>query len=179
MDSTTAVILANEARRQELKSRVAQYQGELSAIDKASVTLNAFAVNLTSQYTQKHTELSNAKDELALLESGAGPGLTEYFGEYSGTDKAMRTERFAGKAAAVEAVKANPECTEDEATAAYTVAALAARPAERQWLLQDPVALRKEYSANLKSFGYIPDETWESWRAWILATPTEVILGLS
>jgi hypothetical protein len=91
----------------------------------------------------------------------------------------MRIERFAGKEASVDYVKANPECTEVEVTAIYSEAALVARPANRQWLIQDPEALRQEYSANLVAAGYIPDTTWASWRAWILATPKAIILGLN
>jgi hypothetical protein len=75
-------------------------------------------------------------------------------------------------------MKANPTCAEADAEAAYRTAALAARPSDRQWLLIDPSSLRQEYTATLKALGMIPDTTWESWRAWIVATDKNTILGL-
>lgn len=74
-------------------------------------------------------------------------------------------------------VKANPTCVEADAEVAYRTAALAARPADRQWLLVDPGSLRQEYSANLVKLGLIPDTSWASWAAWIVATDRDTILG--
>jgi hypothetical protein len=172
LDPIISTALANEARRQELRAKVAAFQGQVQATAMLSQSL----ANSNSDYTR---QLVDARAQLAALEAGAGPGLTDDFGEYSSTDQAMRAERFAGKAASVDFVKANPTCTEDQVIPIYKAAALAARPPDRQWLLQDPVALRQEYAANLLKYGLIPDATWESWRAWIIATDRDVILGLN
>lgn len=171
MDTATATALANEARRQEARAKVASLQG-------ASTAVAALAAAANAQSLSAMQDLVAARAELAALDS-TGPGLTDAFGEYSTLEQAMRLERFAGKGAVVDLVKAKPDTSEADATAAYTAAALAARPADRQWLLIDPAALRQEYSANLVAAGYIPVPTWEAWRAFIIATDKAVILGLS
>lgn len=172
MDAATAAILTNEARRQELRAKIALLKGQMQATSSLSTAL-------TGMNGDAAQRLSSAQGELAALEQGAGPGVTGDFGPFSATDQALRAERFAGKAAWVDYVKANPACIEADALPAYTAAALKARPADRQWLLHDATALRQEYSASLVRAGLIPDTTWASWRAWILATPRDVILGLS
>lgn len=172
MDENTAKYLANEARKQIAKLNVATLKGRVDGIE-------TFMRAMDTGRTAAYRDMLDAQEELARLELGNGPGITDDFGTYSSTDQALQNERFAGKAAAVEFIKANPTCTEQEACAAYIQAALDSRPAGRKWLLQAPDALRQEYSANLVAYGLIPDASWESWRAWILATPTEVILGLN
>jgi hypothetical protein len=164
--------IADETRRQELRTSVAAGLGKQKILEQLATQIG------DTKYAVKQA-LDADSARLAALEVALGPGLAASVGEYSTTDQAMRAERFAGKAAAVDHVKANPGATEAEATDAYRVAALAARPAGRQWILQDPLALRQEYTANLVAYGLIPDSTWESWRAWILATPRDVILGLN
>ncbi len=172
MDTTISTALANEARRQELRLKVAALSGQQAA--NASL-----ASSLSVQASDLEQRLASAKAQLATLEQGAGPGITDDFGEYSTLEQAMRVERFAGKAACIDYVKANPTCAEADALAAYKTAALAARPADRQWLLIDPSSLRQEYSASLVKLGLIPDTTWASWAAWIVATDKATILGLN
>lgn len=172
LDPSVADAFANEFRRGELQKKVASLTGQMDAIADVARTVSAAS-------TAAERSLADARSRLLAFEQGAGPGTGSDVGAYSTTDQAMRTERFTGKAAAVDYVKANPAATEDAATAAYRTAALAARPSDRQWLIQDPLALRQEYAANLVAAGYIPDASWESWRAWLLATDREVILGLN
>ena len=73
MDSATANALANEARRQELRGRVARLQGE--ATSQASL---ATIISTTSSDTQRL--LATATAELSALEAGAGPGVSDDFG---------------------------------------------------------------------------------------------------
>jgi len=73
MDATIQTALANEARRNELRCRVAQIQGE--------VTTGAnLATIVSSSVGDAQRRLDAAKASLAALESGAGPGLTDDFG---------------------------------------------------------------------------------------------------
>jgi hypothetical protein len=96
------------------------------------------------------------------------------FGEFSGVDELLRAERFAGKAAAVDYVKANPGCTEAQAISAWNAAAIATTglPAP----IQDAALLGQLYRLNLRRQGIIPDATWESQRAWILGQDKAAIL---
>jgi len=171
MDTTITTALANEARRQELRTKVATLAGQ-------QTSNAALAQSLATQNSDLGQRLADARAQLAALEAGAGPGVTDDFGAYSTLEQAMRIERFAGKAAAVDFLKANPEAAEADTEAVYKTAALAARPADRKWLLQDPTALRQEYAYQLMALNMIPDVSWESWRAWIVATDRETILGL-
>ncbi|SRR6266568_4246561 len=164
--------LANEARRQELRAQVASLQGQA----KATAMLAEALANTNADATK---QLTDARAQLTSFEAGAGPGITDDFGAYSTLEQAMRAERFAGKAAVVDHVKANPTCSEADAELAYRTAALAARPSDRQWLLVAPASLRQEYSASLVKLGLISDTTWASWAAWIVATDRDTILGLN
>lgn len=162
LDPVVATHLANESRKQDLRAKVARLRGTVDALAS-----QAQAIGVQSSDTQQM--LSNAQSELASLEQGSGPGVTDDFGQYSSLEQQMQDERFAGKAAAVAFVKANPGCSEEEALGAYRGAALSIRPADRKWLLQDPASLRKEYAAELVERQLIPDPSWESHREWILS----------
>jgi hypothetical protein len=168
-DANTKTALANEARRQELGKKVARLRGEVDAIA-------SFASLAARTNTDAVRRLQSATDELSALEAGAGPGLTDEFGDRSSVDLLLRTERFAGKSAAVDYVKANPECTEAEAIAAWKDAAKAATGLPG--VIQSPAALGALYRQNLMQAGMIRESTWEAQRAWILATPAETVLGL-
>lgn len=169
MDETTKTALANEARRQELGKKVHQLRGEASAT--ASMASAASSAN-----NDALRRLQAAQAELAAMESGAGPGLTEDFGERSAVDLVERTERFAGKGGAYDYVQEHPECTEAEAAEAWKVAALAATG--RVKLVQDPLELGAIYRERLLNSCMVLDNTWEAQRAWMLATPKETAMGL-
>lgn len=168
MDPLTATALANEARRQELRARVAKLQGNAE-------TQASLATLISSTNGDTNRRLQTALVELAALESGAGPGLSADFGAYSSIDQALRVERFAGKSASVDYIKANPACGEAEAVAAWGEAGMAATGLSV--LLQDPEALGQVYRSNLASMGLTADTSWESQRAWIVATAKSVIMG--
>jgi uncharacterized phage infection (PIP) family protein YhgE len=169
--------IANEARKNEQKQKIAQLKGQI-------VAMSSIMQSMQSVSSDAQQRLSSAQQELESLDTGAGQGITSDFGPYSTTDQAMQKEREAGKEALIDYIKANPTCTEVDAEAQWRTAALAVRPADRQWLLQDPEALRHEYTANLMHYtddsgvvhNYITDATWESFRAFIIATDKAVLL---
>lgn len=168
LDTTTANALANEARKQEARASVAGLRAEV----------NAYAVLgqiLSSTNGDAQRRLTNALSELAALEAGAGPGLTDEFGGRSSVDQLLRTERFAGKSAAVDFVKANPECLKADAIAAWEEAAKAATGLPL--VIQSPAALGALYRQQLLANGLIQADTWEEQRAWIVATDKAVIMG--
>jgi hypothetical protein len=162
--------LANERRYQELKRKEGRLLGQIDAAGQVS----SAADNVSRSAAES---LRGLRDEITALEQGAGPGLAEDFGPYSTVEQAMRTERFTGKGACIDFVKANPECTEADAVQAYTTAALAARPSERQYLLQSVEGLLHEYRLNALGLGLILEDTWEEFRAYIVATSKDTLMG--
>jgi hypothetical protein len=164
--------LANEARRQELKQRVARLKGFIDAVtqfnNSAAPVINDVAVKINA-----------AQADLTALDEGEGQGLTVDYGAYSTIEQSMRAERFAGKAAAIDYVKSNPECSLNDAVGAYVVVAMQTRPPDRQYLLQDPTSLLTEYRLNAVALGAIPAESgWEGFRQLVYATPKEVLMGM-
>lgn len=120
---------------------------------------------------------TQAVNAAALAELTASLKATSSaYGEYSATDQILRVERFAGKSASIEYVKANPNCNEQQATKAWTDAALAAMG--RKTLLQDPGELGALYREQLVAAGLITEPTWEAQRAWIAATDKDAVMGL-
>jgi len=73
MDLTIQTALANEARRTELKQKVAKMQGLVEA--QANL-----ATLLSSNCGDSQRRLQSAQNELTALEGGAGPGITDDFG---------------------------------------------------------------------------------------------------
>ena len=88
MDATTLNTLANEARRIELKQKVAKLQGLAEAQSQ-------FATLASTNCGDSQRRLQAALNELTALEGGAGPGLTDDFG--------LRTDHLAVFIAALEA----------------------------------------------------------------------------
>lgn len=73
MDATTQTALANEARRIELKQKVAKMQGLVEA--QASL-----ATLLSVNCGDSSRRLQAAQNELTALEAGAGPGISDIYG---------------------------------------------------------------------------------------------------
>lgn len=73
MDATIQTALANEARRNELRCKVA-------ALQEAVSTSANLATIISSAVGDAQRRLDAAKASLAALESGAGPGITDDFG---------------------------------------------------------------------------------------------------
>lgn len=162
--------LANESRRQELRQKIAGLQGSMNATSSIVQRLNS--VNSDDQIS-----LTSAQAELAALESGAGPGVTADYGPKSIVTQLVESERFAAKDATIAYVKANPGCTEEEAAQAWDAAALASHP-DFTMVIQGGLVMSAMYRANLLKAELISENTWESHRAFILNTSTEVLEAL-
>jgi hypothetical protein len=158
---------ANEARRQEKRLKIAALQGAMNATASAVQKLNS--VNSDAQIM-----LAQAQAELSALEAGAGPGITADYGPKSIVTQMVEIERFASKDAVIAFVKANPDCSEEEALAQWDAAALASHP-DFPMVIQSGAAMAALYRANLLKARLITENTWEAHRQWILVTPTEVI----
>ena len=143
-----------------------------SATHTALTDAKALVEGVLSQLTRTQSQNAATLAELtASLKATASA-----YGEYSAADHILRVERFAGKAASIDHVKANPNCKEQQATKAWTDAALAATG--RKTLLQDPGELGALYREQLVAAGLIAEPTWEAQRAWIAATDKDAVMGL-
>jgi hypothetical protein len=159
--------LANEARRQELRQKIAGLQGSMNAT--ASLVQRLNSVNSDAQIS-----LASAQDELVALEAGAGPGITADYGPKSVITQLVEAERAAAKDAAIDYIKANPTCAEADAATAWNNAALASHT-DFPVVIQDAITMSKLYKANLIKANLIPDDTWESYRTFIVNTDKSVI----
>lgn len=86
MDIAIQNALANESRRQELRGKVQALQGQANM-------LSAFASDLSATSADISRRLQTAQAELSALEAGAGPGITDTWG-----DRATFLEAFIAKA---------------------------------------------------------------------------------
>lgn len=154
--------LANEARRQELRQKIAGLQGSMNATA-------SFVQRLNSVNSDAQISLASAQDELIALEAGAGPGITDDFGPKSIITQLVETERFAAKSATIDYVKANPTCTEADAAQAWDAAALASHPDFTQ-VIQSGLVMSALYRANLVKANLLAENTWEAHRTLILNT---------
>jgi hypothetical protein len=155
-------VLANQARLYQLLQKAAKLQGAADATASISQRLNS--VN-----SDTLIELGEVQAEIQALQLGAGPGITADFGPKSVITQLVEAERFAAKDAAIVFVQANPTCSEADAAAAWNAAALASHP-DFEHVIQDGLVMSALYRANLLKAGLIPDDTWESHRAFILNT---------
>lgn len=168
-DPNVAAALANEARRKEATAEEAKYAGQVDAF--ASI---AQALEMAAQDARRL--LAKAREKKQSLELGAGPGVTDDYDRLSTTEQAARAERLPGKAAAIDYIQANPACSEADAVLAYEAAAQAARPGEP--LVHSAAGLLKRYARNAKALGLVADDSWETFRAFVVATPRDELLGL-
>ena len=150
----------------DLTLTLATLKGRSEALKDAKATLDAAVAKVANLQT------TTAQDTAATVSALQG---VDAVGFYSSVDQLLRAERFAGKAASVDFIKANPACAEADAIAAWDAAGLAATGLPV--LLQDTANLAAVYRVNLVAGGYIAEPTWEAQRAWIVATDTATILG--
>lgn len=169
MDNSIANTLANEARRQELRAKVAKLQGTAEA--QAS---QAQALSQSNGDTIRR--LQSAMAELSALETGAGPGVTDSFGAFSSVDQFLQKEREAAKSAAVDYIKENPSCSEEDAVKVWDDAALASHPGVPV-VAQPGAAMSMIYRMNLIKAGQIVGTDWEAHRGWIVVTDKSKIMG--
>ena len=73
MDSTTAAALANEARRQAAKLAIADLQARIS-------NASSLAAIISSTISDAQQALTTKQAELAAIENGAGPGVSDDWG---------------------------------------------------------------------------------------------------
>jgi hypothetical protein len=146
------------------------------------VTYDELQASLAAAQTDLATQIRVRDTASALATSAQGRvrDLSTQLEAYkpSSTDQALLKERDAGKSALIDYLKANPNATEAAAIAQWNTSALTGRPADRQWLLQDPASIRKEYSANLVGMGYVADTTWAAFAAFVVATPKATLMVL-
>jgi hypothetical protein len=162
--------LANEARRGELRQQCASFQGTADALSSLIKNINSMLIDAQSQ-------LAHSKDTLSAFEAGAGPGVTDDYGPKSKVTQMVEAEREAAKTAVVDFVKANPQCSEDDAAVIWNHAALASHP-NFPLVLQDAHTFASLYRANLIAVGQIKGDSWEEQRDWIVATPKDTILAM-
>jgi hypothetical protein len=155
------------------------YTAQIQALKDASDqvdTLTAALATALSTYQSTERELAQAKIAMSAASDtlNAAMAVGGTVGTYSSIDTILQTERFAGKGAAVAFIQANPSCAQADAEAAWTTAALAATGLP---VLIVPVAnYFTLFSDNLLAEKLVPDTTWASFAAWIVATPAAVIM---
>ena len=96
-------------------------------------------------------------------------------GSYSSVDLMLQKERAAGKSAAIDYIKANPTCAEADAVNAWTPAAIAATGLPTP--IVPPANYLDLFTADLLAQGLIPDQTFGSLVAWVVATPKDAIMA--
>jgi hypothetical protein len=150
----------------DLTTTLAVLKGQAESLKQAKTILDQGSASLASLQVATSTQIQETVAALQGLDT---------VGYYSSVDQLLRAERFAGKAASVDYIKANPACAEADAIAAWDAAGLAATGLPV--LLQDTANLAAVYRVNLVAGGYIAEPTWEAQRAWIVATDKTIILG--
>ena len=150
----------------DLNTTLAVLKGQQESLRQAKSILDQGAASVASLQSEAAQQIAATVTALQGLDT---------VGFYSSVDQLLRAERFAGKSASVDFIKANPTCAEADAEAAWTTAALAATG--RAALLVPVSSYSQVYRENLLKMGLVPDTTWESQRAWIVATDKAVIMG--
>lgn len=170
--ATTQELLATEAKLRDLRTRAAITR---AAKGQSRTFMDALAGLMAQlQATQHAAEVADQQAQAALLDE-LPPSALDGYGEYSLIDQFLRAERFAGKSASVDFIKANPTCEESEAVAAWEDAAQAVTHLP---MVVVPVASYAFlFRANLVKAGLIPTPTWEAQREWIIATDKALIMG--
>ena len=170
--------LANESRLQQARQKAASHRGSIEV-------LSTLGHDISVLLTDVQRQLTSANAEIMGIEQGAGPGVTADFGERSTLDQNLRVHRFSGKEAAVDFIKENPLCEEEEAIAAWVTAEAtmqAGLPEYDQFSEEDMLALAaiygRIYRKQLLAAGRVSDLSWEAQRAWIVSTDKTVIMGL-
>ncbi len=164
--------MANEARRRELEIKLAMLQGGIAATAQCQD-------RLTTLNSDSARQAQSVQGQLDALKLGAGPGITDDFGWKSNITQLLESERAASKSAAIDYIVANPECSEEDAIKAWNQAGIAFHS---EIVLSEPMqsgrSLGLIYRQNLFNSGRIQENTWGAHRAWILATPKDIIMGL-
>ena len=146
-----------------------------SQLDKATASATAAdAANIQAQQDMQaaRATLTAATDALnAAMAAGAQAGPV---GTYSTVDQLLQKERFAGKSACIDFVKANPTCAEADAIAAWTAAGIAATGLTA--LIVPAATYEAMFEQNLLALKLIPEATWANLQAWMVATDKTIIM---
>lgn len=166
--------LLTEAKYRAAQISLAQIQTRINALYEAKAFIDLGTCTFETKLQAAMSDKTKAAADLLALASGDASALPEVI-EPSAIDSVLRIERFAGKSACVDFVKANPACSEADAIAAWTTAGEAATGLP--FLIQDAGNLAKVYQTNLLKSGATTAATWEAQRGWLIATPKDVIMG--
>ena len=176
---TTEEILAREALIRDIRAKCMRLEGEVNAtaavMPLLSLNPTAAKAAIGAMNEQGRNALAQARMDLAQTEALGSSALDKY-GKASDITEILLNERQAGKRGTWEAVQSDPECSEADAVAAWTAAALAETGLPT--LTQDPLALAGLYRERLVKAGLTTEPTWEGQRAWLAVTPLETVLGL-
>ena len=147
----------------------------MSLQDLQTTMNNAQTAMITAD--QVHVDAINAYNTAAsvyqdALQESIAQGT---LGTISSVTSLLVAERNAGIQAAATLIQTTPTTTLEQALAAWTTAATTATTLPS--LLQDPNLLFNLYAQNLHQAGAIPDTTWASVAAWIVATPLSEIMA--
>lgn len=146
----------------DLINSLANLNGQKEALAMAKGLVDGVAASLALGQIEASQKIAGV---VAQLQGVAGYRVT------SDTDERLLAERLAGQSAAIDYIKANPECTVEDAIAAWVVAAKTVRP-DRTLLLQDPAGILEEYQGNM-GMG-----SWEEFRAAVVETEKSVLMNL-
>jgi hypothetical protein len=162
--SEVHTILANEARKTEIRQKIARFRGVLE-------TTSSVINKLSSVNDDTTISLNRAIDELAALEMGSGPGVTDTYGPKSKLTLLLDRERLAAKEAVYELVQKNPKCTEAEAVMAWDRAAISTHKDLFEYPLQSGSVFLRVYRTLLVKMAQIREDSWEAQRQWLAKTP--------
>lgn len=120
---------------------------------------------------------AQARASIALQEAQAAIGQAGVtVGLKSSVTTRAEAERTQGQSAAIDVIKADPAISEASAIAAWRAGVVL--PSGRTIPLHDPGGLLEEYAANAHAAGAIPDTSWQAFRAFIVATDKQVLMGM-
>ena len=147
-----------------------------TALTTAQTAFSNASAALDTANTTRLTALQAMQAAQAAYDTAVAQGIQSgTVGIISSVTALLVTERNAGIQGAATCLKANPSATEADVMAAWAASGTAATSLPA--LLQDPTLLFSLYSQNLHTAGAIPDTTWASVAAWIVATPVAQILA--
>jgi len=163
--------MAAQADFQTAALQLAKAQGAIGPLQTA---MDAVIVAMN---TVEGLQRSAAADLLSAQQAlGSANPLT--VGVLSIIDTRSQTERAAGKAAAINFVKANPTCTEAQAIAAWTTGATSTFPPGCTMPVNNPAGLLEAYMNNAHAIGATPDTTWTSFVTLLINTPLATLLAM-
>ena len=148
---------------------VADAQTQVDKMTAAAVAADQANQQAIQNLQGARSILATAKDTLNTAMAAGGT-----VGTYSTVDQLLQKERFAGKSACIDFVKANPTCAEADAIAAWTAAGIAATGLTA--LIVPAQTYEAMFEQNLLALKLIPEATWANLQAWMVATDKTIIM---